>query len=111
MACDKTQLGARLFETGSIQVYRETYVLPAVHSLGNNANDIPSFILAARLDAVKKQLAEAEALEAAADAKSLPHKLHPASFVRIGLEIEDQQCVARAMAYECSLTLFNPGNR
>ena len=67
--------------------------------------------LALRLDAVKKQLADAEALEVAADAKSLPHELHPASFVRLGLEIEDQQCVARDKAHECSLTLSNPGNR
>jgi hypothetical protein len=44
------------------------------------------------LDAAKRKLAEAEALEAMAGG-SLPHKLHPSSFVRMGLEIEDQQCV------------------
>lgn len=45
------------------------------------------------LDAVKKKLADSEALEATAGA-SLPHKLHPSSFVRMGLEIEDQQYVS-----------------
>ena len=47
---------------------------------------------AARLDAVKRKLAEAEALDAAAGGP-LPHKFHPFSFVLKGLEIEDQQYV------------------
>ena len=47
---------------------------------------------AASLDAAKRKLAEAEALEAIAG-RPLPHKLHPSSFVQLGLEIEDQQCV------------------
>jgi hypothetical protein len=48
--------------------------------------------IGASLDAVKKRLADAEALEATTGA-SLPHTLHPSSFVRMGLEIEDQQYV------------------
>jgi hypothetical protein len=48
------------------------------------------FFIAANLDAVKRKLVEIEALEVAAGS-SLPHKLHPASFTRMGLEIEDQQ--------------------
>lgn len=47
--------------------------------------------LAGNLDAAKRKLAEAEARDVAAGS-SLPHKLHPSSFVRMGLEIEDQQC-------------------
>lgn len=46
--------------------------------------------VAASLDAVKRKLTEAEALEALAGS-TLPHELHPSSFVRMGLEIEDQQ--------------------
>jgi len=60
--------------------------------LGRTRNHNLSFI-AASLDAAKRKLVEAEALEAATDSP-LPHKLHPSSFVRMGLEIEDQQCVA-----------------
>lgn len=45
------------------------------------------------LNAVKQKLAEAEALEAKTDSP-LPNKLHPYSFVRMGLEIEDQQYVS-----------------
>ena len=63
-----------------------------------------SFI-GASLDAAKRKLAEAEALEAAADSP-LPHKLHPSSFVRMGLEIEDQQCVVRLESHGPSLTLL-----
>ena len=48
-------------------------------------------LAATSLDAVKRKLTEAEALETAAGS-SLPHTLHPSSFVRMGLEIEDQQC-------------------
>ena len=59
----------------------------------------PPFLIAASLDAVKRKLAQAEALEAAAGG-SLPHRLHPFSFVRLGLEIEDQQCVARVTSYQ-----------
>ncbi|KAF9779417.1 hypothetical protein BJ322DRAFT_1013173 [Thelephora terrestris] len=44
----------------------------------------------ASLDAAKKKLAETEALEARTGS-SLPHKLLPSSFVRMGLEIEDHQ--------------------
>ena len=47
---------------------------------------------AASLDAAKRKLAEAEALEVATGGP-LPHTLHPFSFVLMGLEIEDQQCV------------------
>jgi len=47
---------------------------------------------AASLAAAKRKLAEAEALDVAASGP-LPHKLHPFSFVLMGLEIEDQQCV------------------
>ena len=61
-----------------------------------------SFI-GASLDAAKRKLAEAEALEAAADSP-LPHKLHPSSFVRMGLEIEDQQFVVRLESHGPSLT-------
>ena len=48
--------------------------------------------IAANLDAVKRKLAEAEALDAAAGSQ-FPHRLHPFSFVLKGLEIEDQQYV------------------
>ena len=58
---------------------------------------------AASLDAAKRKLAEAEALEVAVGS-SLPHKLHPSSFVRMGLEIEDQQCVVWLIPNEHSLT-------
>ena len=50
--------------------------------------------IAVSLDATKRKLAEAEALDAAAG-RSLPNKLHPSSFVRMGLEIEDQQYVVQ----------------
>ena len=49
------------------------------------------FFVAASLDAAKRKLMEVEALEATTGS-SLPHQLHPSSFVRMGLEIEDQQC-------------------
>lgn len=65
--------------------------------------------LAASLDAAKRKLIEAEALEAATGS-SLPHKLHPSSFVRMGLEIEDQQYRVQLFACVHSLT-YNPGNR
>ena len=55
---------------------------------------------AASLDAAKRKLAEVEALEATAGG-SLPHKLHPSSFVRMGLEIEDQQYVVCVAIHEC----------
>jgi len=57
----------------------------------NEKNETLSFITATSLDAAKRQLTEVEALEAAMGT-SLPHKLHPSSFVRMGLEIGDQQC-------------------
>ena len=66
---------------------------------------------AANLDAVKRKLAEAEALEVAAGGP-LPHKLHPFSFVLMGLEIEDQQSVPQLTPEDTrSLAQFNPGNR
>ena len=52
---------------------------------------------AASIDAVKRKLAEAEALELATGSQ-IPHKLHPSSFVQMGLEIQDQQ-------YDASLSL------
>ena len=58
---------------------------------------------AGSLNAVKRKLAEAEALEAAANV-SLPHQLHPSSFVRMGLEIEDQQYGIPLVAHDHSLT-------
>jgi len=54
---------------------------------------------AASLDAAKRKLIELEALESAAGGP-LPHKLHPSSFVRMGLEIEDQQYVVRIAAVD-----------
>ena len=56
----------------------------------------------ASLDAIKRKLTEAEALEAAAG-NSLPHKLHPSSFVRMGLDIEDQQY---ELAFHCTHSTF-----
>lgn len=64
---------------------------------------LPLLLVAASLDAAKRKLAEAEALDAAAGI-SLPHKLHPSSFVRLGLEIEDQQCVFHAVSCQHALT-------
>lgn len=64
---------------------------------------LPLFVTAASLDAAKRKLTEIEALEAAAGG-SLPHKLHPSSFIRLGLEIEDQQYVACATSYKYILT-------
>ena len=71
---------------------------------------MPSFFVTRSLDAVKKKLAEAEAREAATGV-SLPHKLHPSSFVRMGLEIEDQQYVSHFVVQGWPLILSNLGNR
>ena len=49
---------------------------------------------ATSLNAAKQKLMEVEALETVTGG-SLPHKLHPSSFVRMGLEIEDQQYEVR----------------
>ena len=57
---------------------------------------------AASVDAIKRKLAEAEALEVASG-NQIPHKLHPSSFVRMGLEIEDQQYDVSFSAQACLL--------
>ena len=58
---------------------------------------------AASLDAAKRKLTEAEALEAVVGS-SLPHKLHLSLFVRMGLEIKDQQCMVWLIPDEYSAT-------
>ena len=58
---------------------------------------------AVSLNATKQKLAEAEALEVAVGSL-LPHKLHPSSFIHMGLEIEDQQCMVWLIPNEHLLT-------
>ena len=60
-------------------------------------------LIAASLNAAKRKLTEVEALEATAGS-SLPHKLHPSSFVRMGLDVEDQQYGVRPIAHIRLLT-------
>ena len=61
------------------------YTTPSILTLG---------FAASSLNAVKRKLAEIEALEYKSGSMP-PHKLSPSSFIRMGLELEDQQCVPR----------------
>ncbi|KAF9643122.1 hypothetical protein BDM02DRAFT_3104848, partial [Thelephora ganbajun] len=53
---------------------------------------------ASSLTSAKQKLVEIEALESKSN-NVLPHKLSPSSFIRMGLELKDQQCVLR---YPCA---------
>ena len=57
---------------------------------------------AASVDAIKRKLTEAKALEVASG-NQIPHKLHPSSFVWMGLEIKDQQYDISCSAQACLL--------
>ena len=41
----------------------------------------------------------------------MPHKLHPASFVRMGLEIEDQQYAIRVLQFTKFTYSSIPGSK
>ena len=73
--------------------------LLAVYLLKVTEGTTISVYVGGNLDAVKRKLVEAEALEVNA-AGPLPHKLYPSSFVHIGLDIEDQQDVVWVVVHE-----------